>query len=184
MPFKVQRFEQSLAEHVDDDGARDKLMEGCKAYDTIQSPAEKARWIKGLMERLEEEAGEAVAREVMVGCGRRCISRSLLQEVQKHRRESDTIDDVLDRLNRAGVGGGSLRREGDTIHGSYERCYCGSVNQAAEPVPSTYCHCSCGWYEMLFETVLGRPVEVELLSSIAQGAEICRFAIHILEYGL
>lgn len=179
MPFKVQRFEQSLTEHVDDDVVKAKLMAGCEEYDTIKSPPKKARWVKGLMERLEKEVGEAVAREVMVGCGRQCISRNLLKKVQKHRRECDTIDDILDKLNEARIGGGSLQREGDTIHGSYDHCYCGSVSKAKEPVPSTYCYCSCGWYKMLFETVLERSVEVELLSSIAQGAEVCRFAIHI-----
>ena len=178
MPFKVQRFEQSLAAYVDAD-VRAKLLAGCEAYETIKSPAKKARWIEGLMERLEEEAGEAVAREVMVGCGRQCVSRSLLEKVQKHWRESDAIDDFLDKLNQAHIGGGGLRREGDTVYGSYGRCYCGSVSKAAEPISPTYCHCSCGWYEMLFETVLERPVEVELLSSIAQGADACRFAIRI-----
>jgi predicted hydrocarbon binding protein len=178
MPFNVQRFERSLAACVDDN-VRAKLLEGCEVYDAIKSPAKKARWIKGLMERLEEDAGEAVAREVMVGCGRQCISRSLLEKAQKHWRESDAIDDFLDKLNQAHIGGGSLRREGDIIYGSYERCYCGSVSKAKEPIPLTYCYCSCGWYKMLFGTVLERPVEVELLSSIAQGAGACRFAIRI-----
>ena len=178
MPFKVQRFEQSLAACVDDD-VRAKLIEGCEAYDAIKSPVKKARWIKGLMERLEEEAGEAVAREVMLGCGRQCISRSLLEKAQKHWREAGTIDDFLDSLNQAHIGGGSLRRDGDIVYGSYGHCYCGSVSKAKEPISPTYCYCSCGWYKRLFETVLERPVEVELLSSIAQGAEVCRFAIHI-----
>jgi predicted hydrocarbon binding protein len=178
MPFKVQRFEQSLAACVDDD-VRAKLMEGCESYDAIKSPAKRARWIKGLMERLEGEAGQAVAREVMLGCGRQCISRSLLKKAQKHWRESDAIDDFLDKLNQAHIGGGSLRREGDTIYGSYEHCYCGAVSKAKELVPSTYCYCSCGWYKRLFETVLDRSVDVELVSSIAQGAEVCRFIIHI-----
>jgi hypothetical protein len=178
MPFKVQRFEQSLTACVDAD-ARAKLLEGCEAYDAIKSPANKARWIKGLMERLEEGVGETVAREVMVGCGRQCISRSLLEKARKLWRESVTIDDFLDGLNQAHIGGGSLRREGDTIYGSYERCYCGAVSNAAEPIPPTYCYCSCGWYKMLFETVLERSVVVELLSSIAQGADVCRFAIRI-----
>jgi predicted hydrocarbon binding protein len=178
MPFKVQRFEQSLAACVDAD-ARAKLLEGCEVYDVIKSPAKKARWIEGLMERLEEGVGETVAREVMVGCGRQCISRSLLEKARKLWRESGAIDDFLDGLNQAHIGGGSLRLEGDIIYGSYERCYCGSVSKAAEPIPPTYCYCSCGWYKMLFETVLERPVEVELLSSIAQGADACRFAIRI-----
>ncbi|MFL7795054.1 MAG: DUF6144 family protein [Anaerolineae bacterium] len=178
MPFKVQRFEQSLAACVDDE-VRAKLLASCEAYDAIKSPVKKARWIEGLMERLEEETGEAVAREVMVGCGRRCISRGTLEMARKHWRESSAIDDFLDRLNQAHIGGGGLWREGNAIYGSYGRCYCGSVSKAAEPMPAVYCHCSCGWYKMLFETVLERPVEVELLSSIAQGADACRFAIHI-----
>jgi predicted ArsR family transcriptional regulator len=39
-------------------------------------------------------------------------------------------------------------------------------------------YCSCGWYRQLFETLLDGPVEVELLGSIVQGDERCRFLIH------
>jgi predicted ArsR family transcriptional regulator len=53
------------------------------------------------------------------------------------------------------------------------------VSKARKPVPATYCRCSCGWYGELFEAVLGRPVEVELLGSIASGDEQCRFVIHL-----
>jgi predicted hydrocarbon binding protein len=154
-------------------------MQGCGAYDTITSPVKKARWIKGLMERLGAEVGESVARKVMEDCGRQCISHNVLGTARKHWREAEDIDDFLERLNQAHVGGGSLKREGGTIYGSYGRCYCGSVSKAGEPTPSIYCQCSCGWYKMLFEMVLERPVEVELLASIAQGADACRFAIHI-----
>jgi len=59
----------------------------------------------------------------------------------------------------------------------YERCYCGSVSQTKEPFSATYCYCSCGWYRQLFETLLERPVEVELLGSVIQGDENCRFKI-------
>jgi predicted hydrocarbon binding protein len=55
------------------------------------------------------------------------------------------------------------------------------VSKTGEPFSATYCHCSCGWYRQLFETLLNGPVEVELLGSIAQGDEHCRFLIHIRE---
>jgi predicted ArsR family transcriptional regulator len=35
----------------------------------------------------------------------------------------------------------------------------------------------CGWYRQLFETLLEQPVEVDLLASIVQGDERCRFLI-------
>jgi hypothetical protein len=61
----------------------------------------------------------------------------------------------------------------------YDRCYCRSVSGTAEPFPSTYCRCSCGWYRQLFEQLIGEPIEVELLDSIIQGAQACRFVIRI-----
>jgi predicted ArsR family transcriptional regulator len=178
MPFKVHRFESSLATHVDS-AVKDRLMAGCEGYDTLKSPAEKARWIGGLMDRLEDEVGERVAKEIMVDCGRQCIARSALKRAHGLWQEAEDVDDFLDKLNQAHIGGGNLRREGDVIYGSYGRCYCGSVSQAKERLSSVYCSCSCGWYKELFETALERPVEVELLDSIVQGAEACRFTIRI-----
>jgi hypothetical protein len=72
-----------------------------------------------------------------------------------------------------------LHRDGEVIYAAYDRCYCGSVNKTRELFLATYCHCSCGWYQQLFETLLDRPVEVELLGSILQGDERCRFLIRI-----
>lgn len=178
MPFKVQRFEGSLAAHVDS-AVMDRLTAGCEAYDTLKSPAEKAGWIRGLMDRLEDEVGERVAKEIMVDCGRQCIARGALKRAHRLWQEAEDIDDFLDKLNQAHIGGGNLRREGDIVYGSYGRCYCGSVSKAKERLSSIYCSCSCGWYKELFETALERPVEVELLDSIVQGAEACRFAIRI-----
>jgi predicted hydrocarbon binding protein len=178
MPFKVQRFEDSLEAHVDS-AVKAKLMEGCEAYDTLKTSVQTAHWIKNLMDRLNEAVGEDVAAKVMETCGRQCIGRSVLEKARKCKKEASDLDDLLDRLNQAHIGGGRLRREGDVIHASYTRCYCGSVSKTRKPISSTYCYCSCGWYKTLFETVLAHPVEVELLSSIAQGADVCRFAIRI-----
>jgi predicted hydrocarbon binding protein len=178
MPFKVHRFESSLAIHVDS-AVMDRLMAGCEVYDTLKSPVEKARWIGSLVDRLEDEVGERVAKAVMVDCGRQCIARSALKRAHRLWQEAEDIDDFLDKLNQTHIGGGNLGREGDIVYGFYGRCYCGSVSKAKERLSSVYCSCSRGWYEELFETALERSVEVELLDSIVQGAEVCRFAIRI-----
>ena len=70
-----------------------------------------------------------------------------------------------------------MRRTDAGIEAAYDRCYCGSVSKTREPISATYCACSCGWYRQLFETLLGTAVEVELLESIIQGSERCRFLI-------
>jgi predicted hydrocarbon binding protein len=118
-------------------------------------------------------------RELMEQCGRHCIGASTLQKASRMQRESANLDELLERLNAARIGGGHLRREGSRIHAVYEQCYCGSVSQSKTPISITYCYCSCGWFRQLFETLLGKPVEVELVESIQSGGDGCRFIIHL-----
>ena len=65
-----------------------------------------------------------------------------------------------------------------TIVGGYDWCYCGRVKHTEKPFPTdTYCHCSTGWYQSLFEAAFGKPVKVRLVQSILQGANRCEFEI-------
>jgi hypothetical protein len=124
-----------------------------------------------MMDVLDRAVDEETRRLIMEACGRRCISASTLEKARRLQQEAQDLDDLLSRLNGAHIGGGHLQRKGDVIHAAYDRCYCGSVSKVSETFSATYCYCSCGWYRQLFETLLGRPVEVELLGSIIQGDE-------------
>ena len=80
-------------------------------------------------------------------------------------------------MNEAHIGGGHLKRKNNIIFAQYDKCYCGSVNKTKELFSDTYCYCSCGWYSQLFETLLQKPVEIDLNSSIIQGNDSCLFQI-------
>jgi predicted hydrocarbon binding protein len=43
----------------------------------------------------------------------------------------------------------------------------------------TYCYCGAGWYQQLWDGIMGQPVRVEVLKSILQGDDRCSFAIHL-----
>jgi predicted ArsR family transcriptional regulator len=182
MPFSLNRFTNSLLLHTDQTVA-DRLLHDRPAYDSLTTPAQTARWIAALMDDLDAQLGADLAKAVMEGCGRGCIGQTLLAKAKQIQVGSAGLDDLLAKLNQAHLGGGGLRREGTpdgaTIHASYPRCYCGSVSKTRQPISPTYCQCSCGWYRQLFETLLGKPVKVELVDSIAHGAASCRFIITI-----
>ena len=72
MPFRMRRFEESLSMHTNPT-AKENLMAGSETYDTLKTLPQKARWLRGLMARLEDQVGKAVAAEIMEACGRRCI---------------------------------------------------------------------------------------------------------------
>jgi hypothetical protein len=60
-------------------------------------------------------------------------------------------------------------------------CHCPRVREAASnpgSLPEFYCYCGAGFYQGIWETILDRPVRVELLSSVLSGDEVCRVAIY------
>lgn len=61
-----------------------------------------------------------------------------------------------------------------TIIGGYDHCYCGQVEHTKELfTDTTYCNCSVGWYKQLFETAMGKKVEVKILQSIISRSKSC-----------
>lgn len=182
MPFRPQIFQEAIEGRIGK-ATQEALAQACATYPTLTTPLQKARCVKGIMNALDQAVDAPTRQAIMETCGRQCISGGILEKARKLAKSTPDLDSLLAQLNQEHLGGGHLWREGDVIHAMYDHCYCGSVNKTKEPFSSTYCYCSCGWYRQLFETLLERPVEVELLGSIIQGDENCRFKIMIGEIG-
>ncbi len=61
-------------------------------------------------------------------------------------------------------------------------CHCPRVRDAlemGEALSPTYCYCGAGFYKGIWEEILQRPVEVEVLESVLQGSDVCTIAIHL-----
>jgi hypothetical protein len=59
-------------------------------------------------------------------------------------------------------------------------CHCPRVRAALEAgdrLSSTYCYCGAGFYQGIWETITGKPVQVELLQSVMSGDDVCQVAI-------
>lgn len=183
MPFHVDRFSLSFTEVVGKD-ASSVLGIRLSEYSQAKTPANKARFMRRLMDRLLVKTSKREANKVMLECGymmrdgvSRCINENRIKRTKALYAESRGMKDFIERYNKHG--GGSLRLEGKSIKATYDRCYCGSVSRAKEKIPLTYCYCGAGWYKRLFEEVLSMPVKVKVLKSIANGAERCEIEVRI-----
>jgi predicted hydrocarbon binding protein len=138
--------------------------------------AETSRLVKGAIARLERSVGRVISLEIMKQCGGECFNRHQL--ARRLTTESLSVDDIIRILNRGSV---SVKRTGPgTITTEYQICLCHIVKRTRTPFPSnTYCHCSVGWWQRLFESALKKPVTVELVQSIISGADSCQFIIRI-----
>jgi hypothetical protein len=59
-------------------------------------------------------------------------------------------------------------------------CHCPRVREilkSSETISPTYCYCGAGFYKGIWEEILQKPVEVEVLESVLQGDEVCKIAI-------
>jgi predicted hydrocarbon binding protein len=61
-------------------------------------------------------------------------------------------------------------------------CHCPRVRdvlKASETLSPTYCYCGAGYYKGIWEEIVQRPVEVEVLESVLKGDEVCKVAIRL-----
>ncbi len=61
-------------------------------------------------------------------------------------------------------------------------CHCPRVRDAlkiSETIPPIYCYCGAGFYKGIWEEILQKPVEVEVLETVLSGGEVCKIAIHL-----
>lgn len=61
-------------------------------------------------------------------------------------------------------------------------CHCPRIRDIVnrpKTISTTYCYCGGGFYKSIWEDILQESVEVELLRSVLQGDDVCRFAIHL-----
>jgi predicted hydrocarbon binding protein len=52
-------------------------------------------------------------------------------------------------------------------------CVCGMVN--SKITPPYFCRCSVGWQKEMYETILGKHVECEIVESVLRGSKRCVF---------
>jgi predicted hydrocarbon binding protein len=61
-------------------------------------------------------------------------------------------------------------------------CHCPRVReviQHGETLPKIYCYCGAGYYKGIWEEILQKPVQVEVIESVLEGGEVCKISIHL-----
>jgi len=133
-------------------------------------------WVESLMAGLDANVDEPTRTKTMLSMGRACARRSgVLREAQAAQGD---VDKMVANLARH-VGKENCRREGNVVHLRYPKCYCPIVGEGPERLSNTWCNCSRGWVHEVFETVTGKPVQVQLTHSIKRGDPDCRFVVRL-----
>jgi predicted hydrocarbon binding protein len=134
--------------------------------------------------------------------------QKFLEQMEACRREGrlffaqEVTDEVLEFIRNVPEMGGGVRvgnivyetkipfltqaylDESDPTLKRYYYCHCPWAREAVksgQPVAPIFCHCSAGFHKKPWEGALGQKVQVDVLESVLQGDDRCRFAIHLPE---
>jgi len=62
-------------------------------------------------------------------------------------------------------------------------CHCPRIRDVLidqeKKLPEIYCFCGAGYYQNIWETILQRPVKVEVIESVISGGDVCKIKIHL-----
>lgn len=135
-------------------------------------------WTNNLVNSIELEVDKSMSEKIIENCGRACAKEGgavkEAEEIVKSLGENASVDSIIEEMNKAGIGGGKLSREGNVIVGVYDQCYCPSRKHIKSNI---YCRCTQGWVKEVFERILGKKVDVVLEKSIAWGDNVCKFNV-------
>jgi hypothetical protein len=204
LPRWLDRMARGL-DHLAGEAVRRHVMEGSDGLTAFSSPADKVQWVKGAMKRLDASLDEEPRCEVMAGCAH-IFPESRIQQLRAEYQLLGDIDELLRVMGQDRSCGeysyySAPKREGDIIYTTkipfnpkgiqeakteaekrYHYCHCPLVKEAirtGEKISPTFCYCGSGWFQRLWQGILGKPVRVALLKSVLQGDDRCQFAIHL-----
>jgi predicted hydrocarbon binding protein len=140
----------------------------------IDQKAFTERWIKHLVDSMDEHLDEKTRMVVMESCGRACARTG---PVHVARECQGDLDRWLATLRKWHGGEEYVQQDGDVVRVICAECVCPAAKDHPEELSETYCICSLGWMKETFGAVVGKPVSVELSQSILRGAEKCEFVI-------
>lgn len=177
---RMGRITKSIVRESGVDDAR-RVMLPAEEYEGVKKGEDKAELTMMTMSRLEHVFDEESRVRIMERCGRQCCGPTH-QKVRKALfQESSSLEEFLDKLNELEGGKAHYRiTEQGAIIVEYPTCQCGQVREAVKRFPShTYCMCSVGFNKELFETVLGRKVDVILVTSAICDGGPCRLVVRL-----
>lgn len=131
-------------------------------------------WLSDLISTIETELDEPTRVKLLAGCGRGCFNRHTFKSDIAVKGKGD-----LNKLLEAYKTNFEVWQEGNTVHVRYgevsQGCYCPAAKFRPAKPNDLHCECTRATHQTIFETALGRPVDVKILESVRRGNKTCHF---------
>lgn len=192
-----------------DEATRLRVMAGAAALEPVAPIEVRLDWVQQAMELIDHSIQDPETRGLVIqGCAHR-FPAVRIEKMRTLYQEMGSIDALIEWIGKDKIANdgaswyGNPVREGNIIFDTkdpaspkeYEeaqtaldkriaRCFCPLVRAAIKSnrkLSSTFCNCSAGYTVQFWQNVLQLPLRVEVVESVLQGDDVCKFAIHLPE---
>ena len=131
-------------------------------------------WLTDLISTIETDLDEPTRVKLLAGCGRGCFNRHKFKSDIAEKGKGD-----VDKLIEAYRANFEAWKEGNTVHIRFGEvspgCYCPAAKFRPAKPNDLHCECTRATHQTIFETALGRPIDVKILESVRRGNKTCHF---------
>lgn len=135
----------------------------------------KFAWAESICSDLEKEFDEDTVKRIRMDCA--CgPEMGKINNLKKVYQSSADLDDFAAKSNKLNQGF-IIQHEDNALFLVYPQCYCSCVKRINRPISKSWCYCTLGYTKKMFEHILDRVVDVELIESVKTGGKICRIKV-------
>jgi hypothetical protein len=210
-PRWVHGLSQGLKVYTSEEN-RQQIMAGAADLTPVAPIEERLAWVQQAMHKLDLAIPDPEKRGLAIhGCAHR-FPEVRIEKMRGFYQELGNIDALIEWIQEDKVANGGASwygnpvREGNVLYDikdpaspkEYEqagndlekrmaRCFCPIVRAAIKanlPLSATFCNCSAGYTAQFWQGVLQQPLRIEVLESVLQGDDVCKFAMYLPEGAL
>ncbi len=193
------RFKERLCEVLGEEKGL-MVLQGSENITPLSSAEERSDWVVSAIERLDRIAEEDEKCQVIT----KCAHDRPVEDIQRFKEifeKTQDIDEVIRAYGENQAWIEKPHRKGRILYTSkppcdpeaYAKartqdeiikayCFCPVVKAALGKMPKTFCYCGAGWAEQLWNQVVGQPLKIEVVKSVIDGDDICKFAVHLPDH--
>lgn len=164
------RLAESLRRHIGPEDALD--FEAALPLSKSADAHKKFNWAVSVCTYLEERFDPETILRIRKDC--RCNDgKSIADKIALYMKKADSLRQLTEDFNTHETFASLQYLSDRHLRLCYPQCYCACIKRAPGEVTRTWCACTLGNAEAIFQCVLCQPVRATLVESIKTGGSQC-----------
>ena len=195
--MSYEKWSEKLSENIKKYASKEieeKVLEDCVNLDTLE---QKGAWAKQAIKKLDKLVPDREIRiNILTNCS--CIDEipnhdDIKADFKKHKDIDKLLDDLYENpffvrpvrqdnkiyFTKMPQQPEKFEQAQTADEKRFYYCHCDYAKASGGNISMTHCLCGAGWYKKIMESLLDKPVKIDIIKSVMKGDEECVIEMEI-----